>query len=81
MLPVWWHAANRLRRKRPGRSRKLWLFPKFALAYFRGRSEQAYEKVAEQHGIEVESVKRQVAREKAWLKKQERRERGGLLGK
>jgi hypothetical protein len=56
------------------------LFKRFALAYFRGRSEEAYEKVAEQHGIEVESVKRQVAREKAWLKEQERRERGGLLG-
>jgi len=80
-LPVWWHRANLIRRKRPGRPRMRELFAKFALAYRRGRSEEAYETVADQHGIEVESVKRQVAREKAWLKEQERRERGGLLGK
>jgi hypothetical protein len=93
------------KRKRPGRSRKLWLFPKYALAYFRGRSEEAYEKVAEQHYgainpdsvkyktdaeindaydrfyAAVAKVKRQVNRERRWLSKLERQERGGLLGK
>ena len=75
--------------KRPGRPRrKRPLFADFVLAWVRrgrGGSELAYEDVAEQHGVEVESAKRQIARERARAKRRRRwelaRKLGGILGK
>jgi hypothetical protein len=68
---------------RPRRQRLL--FADFALVYRLGKSEDAYEKVAAKHGITVEAVKRQVAREKRWgrlMDAWDRAERkGGILGK
>jgi len=109
-VPPW--ESYRLKRHRPGRPRKLWLFPKAVLHWSRhgGTLEEAYRAIAEGRSgaiapefapdnmtdaefdkafdrwdTSVKSVKRQVARERAWAREQEAldraRDQGGVLGK
>ena len=80
-----------IKRKRSGRPRKLYLFPKALLYQIRhgGTLEAAYEALATERAQDLDTVKRQVARERKWARKIERLEQareqarklGGILGK
>jgi hypothetical protein len=69
-----------------GRPRKQrLLFADYVMARKHLELGAAYERVAAKWGIDVDSVKRQIAREKRWAKRMDAHERaereGGVLGK
>src|SRR5215469_4663380 len=63
----------RFKLKRPGRSRRLWLFPRVVLHWSRhgGTLEDAYAAIADEREVDLDTVKRQVFRERAFAREQE----------